>query len=132
MSSQYSKRETSLALQIILCKLLEHIITSNLVRHLDKNSILYELQHGFRTKRSGETQLTMLLEELHRNQLEGKQTDLILLDFSKVFDKVNHEKLIHKLHGYGVRGKTLSWIKAFLNGRSQTVVLEGIIPRKCQ
>ena len=67
----------------------------------------------------------MLIEERHRNQLEGKHTDLILLDFSKAFDKVNHEKLFYKLHRYGVRIKTLSWIKAFLNGRSQTVVLEG-------
>ena len=56
---------------------------------------------------------------------EGKQTDIILLDFSKAFDKENHEKLILKLHNYGIRGKTLSWIKAFLNGRSQTVILEG-------
>ena len=38
---------------------------------------------------------------------------------------MNHEKLILKLHSYGIRGRTLSWINAFLNGRSQTVVLEG-------
>ena len=45
--------------------------------------------------------------------------------FSKAFDKVSHEKLVHKLHGYGVRGKILSWIRVFINGKSQTVVLEG-------
>ena len=38
---------------------------------------------------------------------------------------MSHEKHIHKLHGYGIRGETLSWIKAFLNGRSHTVVLGG-------
>ena len=36
------------------------------------------------------------------------------------FDKVNHKKLIHKLYGYGVRGKTLYWLRDFLNGRSCT------------
>ena len=36
----------------------------------------------------------------------------------------SYDKLIHKLHGYSIKGETLSWIKAFLNGRSQTVVLE--------
>ena len=41
-----------ISLICLLCKLLEHIITSNLVKHLDRNSILYELQHGFRAKRS--------------------------------------------------------------------------------
>ena len=56
------------------------------------------------------------------NTSAGKQTDLILLDFSKAFDKVNHSKLLWKLHQYGT---TLSWIGAFLGNQSQTVVLEG-------
>ena len=52
-------------------------------------------------------------------------SDLILLDFSKAFDKVSHEKVLHKLHRYGICGHVLHWIKAFLANRSQTVVLEG-------
>ena len=55
----------------------------------------------------------------------GKQTDLILLDFSKAFDKVNHLKLRNKLSLFTITGNTLKWIEAFLIGRSQTVVLEG-------
>ena len=51
---------------------------------------MYDLQHGFREKRSCETQLIMLVEDLARNAGLWKQTDLILLDFSKAFDKVNH------------------------------------------
>ena len=50
----------------------------------------------------------------------------ILLDFSKAFDKVAHEKLISKLHFYGIRGKKLSWVKDFLDSRSQAVVLNGV------
>ena len=113
------------SLTCILCKIFEHIVASNVVKHLDSNQILYYLQHGFRSKRSCETQFTMLIEETHRNLKEGKQTDIILLDFSKAFDKVNFEKLILKHHNYEIRGSTLSWTKAFLNGRWQTVVLEG-------
>ena len=55
----------------------------------------------------------------------GKQTDLILLDFSKAFDKVAHEKLLMKLLHYGIRGDTLKWIKDFLDNRKQTVVTNG-------
>ena len=66
----------------------------------------------------------MLMEDLSRNAIKGQQTDLILLDFSKAFDKVSHEKLLLKLHHCGVRGQVLHWIKAFLSNRSQTVVLE--------
>ena len=54
--------------------------------------------------------------------MEGKQTDLVLLDFSKALDKVSHQKLLLKLHIYGIRGPTLKWIQAFLSDRTQTVV----------
>ena len=100
-------------------------MASHLVKHLDKHDLLYDLQHGFREKRSCETELTMLFEDLAKNTSAGKQTDLILLDFSKAFDKVSHSKLLWKLHQYGIRGNALSWIRAFLGNRSQTVVLEG-------
>ena len=114
-----------ISLTCIVCKLMEHIITSHLVKHLNNNNILYDLQHGFREKRSCETQLVMLIEDLASNLQAGRQTDLILLDFSKAFDKVTHEKLLHKLHQYGVRGNILNWIRGFLDGRTQTVVVDG-------
>ena len=84
-----------------------------------------QVKHGFREKRSRETQLIMLIEDLARNASVGKQTDIILLDFSKAFDKVNHSKLLWKLHQYGIRGRELAWIRAFLGSRSQQVVIDG-------
>ena len=60
-----------------------------------------------------------------RRSSQDKQNDLILLDFSKAFDKVNHSKLILKLHTYGIWNSTLRWINAFLNNRAQRVVFEG-------
>ena len=66
-----------------------------------------------------------LVEELARNTSQGRQTDLILLHFSKAFARVNHLNILHKLHQHGARGNTLSWIKVFLTGRSQTLALEG-------
>ena len=104
-----------ISLACVLCKLLEHIVASSLTEHLANSNILFELQHGFREKRSCETQLVMLVDEISKNMQMGKhadgETDLILLDFSKAFSKVAHEKLISKLHFYWVRGKTLSWVK---------------------
>ena len=104
---------------------MEHIIASNLTAHFNKHNILYDLQHGFRQKRSCEMQLIQLVEDLGRQLIQGNQVDLILLDFSKAFDKVNHLKLLFKLSQHGVKGKTLNWIRAFLLGRTQAVVLEG-------
>ena len=65
------------------------------------------------------------MEDLARGMTSGKQSDLILLDFSKAFDKVNHLKLLYKLQLHGIQGQTLGWIESFLIGRTQCVVLDG-------
>ena len=54
-----------------------------------------------------------------------KQTDLIIMDFAKAFDKVPHRRLLHKFDYYGIRGSTHQWISSWLFGRSQQVVLDG-------
>ena len=55
----------------------------------------------------------------------NKQTDLIIVDFAKAFDKVPHRRLYHKLDYYGIRGSTHKWISSWLSGRSQQEVLDG-------
>ena len=114
-----------ISLTCILCKVMEHTIASNIVKHLDSHGLMYDLQHGFRERRSCETQLVSLVEDLARKASQGKQTDLILLDFWKAFDKVSHSKLLMKLHSYGIRGSTLGWTQAFLSNCEQKVVIEG-------
>ena len=114
-----------ISLTCILCKTMEHIIAFNLINHFPVNNILYDLQHWFREKRSYETQLLVFVDELARNIQHGKQTDLILLDFSKAFDKVSYNKSIYKLHQLGVQDRNLTWIRGFLSDRSQRVVVGG-------
>ena len=82
-------------------------------------------QHGFRKFRSCESQLITTVEDLAKNLDNGNQTDMILLDFSKAFDKVNHSSLLAKLQHYGINGKLHKWISGFLDNRSQKVLLEG-------
>ena len=53
------------------------------------------------------------------------QTDIIIMDFEKAFDKVSHSRLAIKLDHYGIRHHTLTWIRNFLSGRTQKVVVEG-------
>jgi hypothetical protein len=74
---------------------------------------------------SCETQLIECVDDITRNIDAGKQTDCLIMDFSKAFDKVSHSLLQHKLDHYGIRGKTCEWIKPFLSDRSQSVVIEG-------
>ena len=95
--------------------------------HLDKHDILTDVQHGFRKSHSCRTQLITTIEEIARNldQIQGSQTDAILLDFSKAFDIVPHQRLLLKLDRYGLRGEIKGWIQAWLCDRKQTVVVDG-------
>ena len=118
-----------ISLTCIACKTLEHIIVSNIMRHADHHNILYPLQHGFRSKRSCTAQFIAFID-LSRQMESGVQSDVIVMDFSKAFDKVSHNKLCHKLHHYGIGGTTNRWIQNFLEGRTQCVVLEGASSNK--
>ena len=113
------------------CKVLEHIIHSSIIySHLEKFSILSLLcdnQHGFRTKRSCETQLIGVINDFQNCLNSGSHIDALFLDFAKAFNKVSHIKLCHKLSFYGINGNLLSWIKDFLSKCSQSVILEGKI-----
>ena len=113
------------SLTCICSKLLEHIIYSHIFLHLKKYDILCEEQHGFRANRSCETQLISTVNDIAENMDAGKQTDVILLDFSKAFDRVSHMRLCHKLHHLGINGSLLAWIKCFLSERTQRVIVNG-------
>ena len=119
------------SLTSVVSKMLEHIVVSNIMRHPDSHNILNESQHGFRQKRSCETQLLLTTDDLSKNINSGKQVDMAVLDFSKAFDKVSHRRLSAKLDFdlftltyYGIRHHTKQWIDCFLSGRSQKVVVQ--------
>ena len=118
------------SLTCICSKTLEHILVSNINKHLALDSILADCQHGFRSQRSCETQLVQFVHDIISN-LDGavnrghKQADLNIMDFAKAFDMVPHRRLLHKLEYYGIRGSTHKWINSWLSGRTQQVVLDG-------
>ena len=51
----------------------------------------------------------------------GINTDLVYFDFAKAFDSVPHNRLICKLHNYGISGNLLLWIRNFLSHRRQQI-----------
>ena len=63
--------------------------------HLENNNVLTSLNHGVRSGYSCETQLAITIDHLSRNYNKNLQTDIIILNFSKAFDTVSHDKLLH-------------------------------------
>ena len=73
--------------------------------------------------------LLLLGGDIHPNPGPAKfpcEVDIIILDFSKAFVKVPHQRLISKLQFYGIQGSTLMWIKSWLTSRSQSVIIDSV------
>jgi hypothetical protein len=113
------------SLTSVCSKILEHIIHSSVMTHLDQHNLLCQEQHGFRKGHSCESQLINTMHDLTSASDINKQTDMVIMDFEKAFDKVPHKRLLSKIHEYGIRGKLLSWITTFLTERMQRVVVNG-------
>ena len=83
-------------------------------------------QHAFRKWHSCGTQLITVINDWVKILDKKGQVDTFILDFEKAFDTPPHELLKSKLFSYGVIGKTLEWINAFLCFRQQRVVVNGV------
>ena len=70
------------------------------------------------------------MHELADSIDRGKQKDLVILDFSKAFDRVPHQRLLAKINHYGIQGQTYKWIESFLSDRSQQVIVDGAVSDK--
>ena len=57
---------------------------------------------------------------------EGKAVNVVYLDFSKAFDTVPHNILVEKLAAHGFNGHSLCWVKHWLDGQAQRVVVNGV------
>ena len=86
-----------ISLTCVCCKIMEHIMCSNMCRFLESHNILTPRQHGFQAGFSCETQLMQAVDDWAHYLHLGKQTDLIVFDFSKAFDSVPHQRLLAKL-----------------------------------
>ena len=109
------------SLTCICCKIMEQFVRDKIVDHMTENELYSKCQHGFRKHRSCITQLIEVYDKLTELIDDGKNIDIVYLDFKKAFDSIPHERLLLKMKGYGIVGKTLQWVRSFLTGRKQRV-----------
>ena len=115
-------RPVSLTSHVI--KMFERVMRKKIVKFIEDNELLIRTQYGFREGRSPITQLLKHIDNIISILEEDANADVVYLDFAKAFDKVDHNILLHKLNHIGIRGKIHKWIKEFITGRSQEVIVD--------
>ena len=116
-----------------ITKAFEKILKNCIVNHLAINKFLNCTQHGFCSGRSTLTNLIEYYESILLLLQHHSSVDAIYLDYSKAFDKCDHDIILAKLHNLGIRGKINHWISGFLKRRQQMVVIQGAMstPIRC-
>lgn len=102
-------------------KLFEKCISAYLCHQA--SSLLSPFQHGFRKGCSAMTNLLQLTSSINCGFNKGQTTDVVYTDFSKAFDKVNHNLLLRKLYLMGFTHNCLCWLESYLVCRKQSVRL---------
>ena len=110
-----------------LIKVFEKIVRKYTLSYLEENELLNPNQHGFRQNRSCLSQLLAHYETILQIIEKGLGVDVVYLDFSKAFDKVDFNVLLSKLHKLGIGGTLGKWFYSFLTGRTQCVAVNGVL-----
>ena len=122
-----TKAESYRPISLTSCvgKLMERLVNSRLMWHLEQNGKLSPEQAGFRQHRSTEDQVTLVAQSIEDAIQDKKHTLAVWLDMEKAFDKVWRDGLRLKLRRCGVTGKMYTWISQYLYNRQARVKLQG-------
>ncbi len=106
-----------------LSKVLERVVHGQLLTFMEKK--FPNCQHGFRPRRNTVGAIIASHGAWAKAKSAGKVVGIAAYDLSAAFDTLDHNKLLSKLHGLGIRGRTSEWFRNYLSGRQQRVVYNG-------
>ena len=110
----------------IFSKIFEKLIYSRIYDFLISKNVLYEKQFGFRKNHSTSHAINYSVKYVSDKIEQKKHVIGIFLDLSKAFDTICHNKLMVKLHSYGIRGNCLELLKNYLLNRKQITKFNNI------
>jgi len=96
----------------------DQVVQQQLYSYMSSNDLFSPAQHGFRTRHSTETALITVSDRILSAMNQQEVTLLCLLDLSKAFDVIDHQKLLSKLQAHGIDP---SWFATYLSGHTQSV-----------
>ena len=111
-----------------LSKVIEKVIASRIILHIEKNAIIDKFQSAYKCGHNTETALLCVYSDIETTIGKGNRSFLVLLDLSAAFDTIDHSNLFVKLEKYvGIPGDAFQFIKSYFSDRSQSTRIESIM-----
>ncbi len=110
----------------IIARIFERLIAAQLYRHCDNCDIIPVQQFGFRSKSSCEIALLKATDSWMTQVDAGMYVGALLIDLSKAFDSVPHQRLLNELASVGCDSKAIQWFTSYLTDRAQRVTQSGV------
>lgn len=113
----------------ILCalsKVFERILKNQIQSHIERYNLMHQFQSGFRRGHSTTSAFLKVHDDIHSVIDKKGVAFLLLIDFSKAFDRVSHTKLLKKLSSqFSFARSAVSLIHSYLSKRTQAVFVNG-------
>ena len=118
------QNDLNISNQCYIANILEKLVLSHVSSYLNSHKPYNTCQSAYRPEHSTETALLKVVDDLFLSPNKGNISVLALLDFSSVFDTIDHPILAHRLHtDFGFTDAVLQWFSSYLTDRTHYVSL---------
>ena len=107
-----------------ISKVTEHCATYLMTKYIVENHILKPNKSAYHANHSTESVILKVKADILHAVDKQEVSCLVLHDLSAAFDTIDHQILLEHLENhFGIAGLALNWIKSYLIGKTQRVVI---------